>query len=546
MVTARKESRLKPRLGSATEAAPARPFTGRRRAASSFALFGVTILALGASSPVFCQTDSVRLVVHTDSARDTISRHIYGQFAEHLGRGIYDGFWIKGADQQWHLRADVIAALQRIKVPNLRWPGGCFADTYHWKDGVGPRPQRPKIVNSTWGGVTEDNSFGTHEYLELVDRIGAAPFIVGNVGSGTPQEMAQWWEYVNFDGVSPMADLRRRNGRQRPWGVRLWGVGNESWGCGGHMTPEYYADVYKRFVTFLPAYGQTRPYRIATGPASEDYPWTEIVMRDAGRMIDGIDLHYYTVVGTWAKKGSATDFTEREWFLALEKALQVEELINRHSGIMDRYDPQKRVALIVGEWGLWHDVEPATNPAFLYQQNTLRDALVAAVSLDIFNRHADRVRGANIAQTINVLQAMILTQGDRMILTPTYHVFEMYSVHQDAVLLPITLEAGRYESEGRSIPAVSGSASRDREGRIHVSLVNLDPNHARVVGAELGEGARLTRVSGRVLTAGAISAHNTFERPDAVQPRPFTGARLSGQRLTLELPAKSIVVLELQ
>ena len=265
--------------------------------------------------------DSVRLVVHTDSARDTISRHIYGQFAEHLGRDIYDGFWVKGADKQWHLRADVIAALRRIKVPNLRWPGGCFADTYHWKDGVGPRPQRPKIVNSTWGGVTEDNSFGTHEYLELVDRIGAAPFIVGNVGSGTPQEMAQWWEYVNFDGVSPMADLRRRNGRPRPWGVRLWGVGNESWGCGGNMTPEYYADVYKRFVTFLPAYGQTRPFRIATGPASEDYRWTEIVMRDAGRMIDALDLHYYTVVGTWAKKGSATTLPAQDanWLQAVYK-----------------------------------------------------------------------------------------------------------------------------------------------------------------------------------------------------------------------------------
>jgi alpha-L-arabinofuranosidase len=512
-------------------------------------LFGVTILALGAAFPPagVCQTDSVRLVVHVDSARDTISRHIYGQFAEHLGRGIYDGFWIRGADKRWHLRADVIAALRRIKVPNMRWPGGCFADTYHWKDGVGPRPQRPKIVNTTWGGVTEDNSFGTHEYLELVDRIGAAPFIVGNVGTGTPQEMAQWWEYMNFDGVSPMADLRRRNGRHSPWGVRFWGVGNESWGCGGNMTPEYYADVYKRFATFLPAYGQTRPFRIATGPAGDDYHWTEIVMRDAGRMIDGLDLHYYTVVGTWAKKGSATDFTEQEWFVALEKALHVEELITRHSEVMDRYDPRKRVALIVGEWGLWHDVEPGTNPAFLYQQNTLRDALVAAVSLDVFNRHADRVRGANIAQTINVLQSMILTQGDRMILTPTYHVFDMYSVHQDAVLLPLSIDAGRYELQGRSIPAVSGSASRDKDGRIHLSLVNLDPTHARSVTAELREGgARVSRVAGRMLTAGAINAHNTFEQPDAVQPQAFTGARLAGQRLTLELPAKSIVVLELQ
>ena len=506
-------------------------------------------MLLSMAPPMFGQApvsdSSVRVVIYADSGRDTISRHIYGQFAEHLGRDIYDGFWTKGKTGQWHLRADVLEALRRIKVPNVRWPGGCFADSYHWKDGIGPRSSRPRIVNTIWGGVTEDNSFGTHEYLDLVTRIGAAPFIVGNVGSGTPQEMAQWWEYVNADSGSPMADLRTRNGRPRPWGVRRWGVGNESWGCGGNMTPEYYADVYKRFVTFLPAYGQTRPFRIATGPNSDDYHWTDVVMREAGRMIDGLDLHYYTVVGSWSNKGSATDFTEREWFTALEKALHIEELITRHAEIMDRYDPRKRVALIVGEWGMWHDVEPGTNPAFLYQQNTLRDALVAAVSLDVFHRHADRVRGANIAQTINVLQSMILTQGARMVLTPTYHVFDMYSVHQDALLLPLAVEGGRYELEGRSLPAVSASASRDGAGRIHLSLTNLDPHRALPVSADL-RGAHLARVSGRVLTADSMNAHNTFDRPDAVQPRPFDIARLVGDKVVLELPPKSIVVLELR
>jgi alpha-N-arabinofuranosidase len=507
---------------------------------------------LGVPTPALAQgavaaPGPVRLVVHADSGRDTISRNIYGQFAEHLGHGIYDGLWTKGAGGRWHLRDDVVAALRKIHVPNVRWPGGCFADRYHWKDGIGPPQRRPTIVNTTWGGVTEDNSFGTHEYLELVDRLGAAPFIVGNVGSGTPEEMAQWWEYVNFDGTSPMAGLRGKNGHAAPWSVRLWGVGNESWGCGGNMTPEYYADVYRRFVTFLPAYGKTRPFRIATGPNTDDYHWTDVVMRDAGRMIDGLDLHYYTVVGSWARKGSATDFTEREWFTALEKALHIGELVTRHAAIMDRYDPQKRVALVVGEWGLWHDVEPGTNPAFLYQQTTLRDALVAAVSLDIFNRHADRVRMANIAQMVNVLQSMILTQGDRMIVTPTYHVFEMYTVHQDATLLPTSIEGGeaRYEYEGRSIPAVSATASRDREGKIHMTLTNLDPNRARTVSAEV-QGATVTSVSGRVLTAGAITAHNTFEQPDAVHPAPFDGARVSGTQLTIELPAKSVVVLELQ
>jgi alpha-N-arabinofuranosidase len=502
-------------------------------------------LVLGLPTAAFGQ--GVRVVIHADLGRDTISRHIYGQFAEHLGRDIYDGFWTRSGSGRWHLRDDVIAALRKIQVPNLRWPGGCFADRYHWQDGIGAPERRPTIVNTMWGNVTEDNSFGTHEYLELVERLGAAPFIVGNVGSGTPREMAEWWEYVSFDGTSPMTALREKNGRPTPWSVRLWGVGNESWGCGGNMTPEYYADVYKRFATFLPAYGPARPFRIATGANSEDSHWTDVVMRDAGRMIDGLDLHYYTVVGSWAHKGSATDFTEREWFIALQKALHVEDVITRHVAVMDEYDPRKRVALVVGEWGLWHDVEPGTNPGFLYQQNTLRDALVAAVSLDIFNRHADRVRMANIAQTINVLQAMILTLGDRMILTPTYHVFELYTVHHDAVLLPLTFEGAlpRYEYEGQSIPAVSGSASRDKEGHIHVTLTNLDPNRAWTVNGEIA-GAHVSRASGRVLTAAAMNARNTFEQPTAVQPAPFRGVRVSGEKVTVDLPPKSVVVIELQ
>lgn len=507
-------------------------------------------LALALTSPLAAQQQPardtvVRLIVNADLGRDTISRQIYGQFAEHLGRGIYDGFWTKAGTGQWHLRDDVIEAMRRIQVPNIRWPGGCFADRYHWKDGIGPRADRPTVVNTMWGGVTEDNSFGTHEYMELVKRIGADPFVVGNVGSGTVQEMADWWEYVNFPGKSPMSDLRRKNGQDAPFDVRIWGVGNESWGCGGSMTPEYYANVYKRFATFLPSYGHTRAFRIASGPNSGDYHWTEVMMRDAGWMIDGLDLHYYTVVGSWAHKGSATDFTEREWFTAMQKALHMEELVERHSAIMDHYDPKKRVALVVGEWGMWHDVEPGTNPGFLYQQNTMRDAVVAAATLDIFNNHADRVRMANIAQAVNVLQAMILTRGDQMILTPTYYVFELYTVHHDAVMLPISLDAGRYEFGGESVPAVSASASRDRTGKIHISLTNLDPNRARTVRTEL-RGANVHAVSGRILTAATMGAHNTFEQPDAVHLASFTGARLAGDRLTVELPPKSVVVLELQ
>jgi alpha-N-arabinofuranosidase len=505
----------------------------------------IASLMLPASAGVSAAQEPVRLVVNADLGEDTISRHIYGHFAEHLGRDIYDGFWYREGNGPWHLRDDIIEALRRIKIPNLRWPGGCFADYYHWEDGVGPQAERPKMVNVIWGGVTEDNSFGTHEYMELVRRLGTEPFVVGNVGSGTVKEMADWWEYVNHPGGSTLAERRAANGHPEPFNVRFWGVGNESWGCGGSMTPEHYADVYKRYAEFLRRIGNTRAFRVATGPNTGDYNWTETMMREAGRQIDGLDLHYYTVVGSWQNKGSATDFTGREWFVAMQKALRMDELITRHSTIMDRYDPEKRVWLIVGEWGMWHDVEPGTNPGFLYQQNSLRDAVVAGLHLNIFNNHADRVRGANIAQTINVLQSMVLTRGPEMILTPTYHVFEMYTVHHDATLLPISITAGEYAYEGESIPAVSASASRDGEGRIHISLVNLDPDRARTVTADL-RGATPSSVTGRVLTAPTMNAHNTFEQPTAVQPAAFRGARLARNTLTVELPAKSVVVLELR
>jgi alpha-L-arabinofuranosidase len=487
------------------------------------------------------------LVLDAGVGRDTISRHIYGQFAEHLGRLIYDGIWTRSdSTRPWRMREDVVQALKRIRVPNIRWPGGCFADTYHWKDGVGPREQRPSIVNTNWGGVTEDNGVGTHEYLALARALGADPYIVGNIGSGTVQEMHDWWEYLNHPGTSPMADLRRRNGQDAPFGVRLWGMGNESWGCGGNMRPEYYADELKRYASFLPAFGSVRPFRIAVGPSDDDYHWMEVVMRDAGRLIDGIDLHHYTLAGTWEKKGSATQFTEAEWLRSMRNAIAVDEMIRRHSAIMDKYDPQKRVALIVGEWGTWHDPEPGSNPGFLVQQNTMRDALVAAASLDIFNRHADRVRGANIAQIVNVLQAMILTQGSRMLLTPTYHVFEMYTVHHDAVLLPITVSSAEWYRLGTdSVPAVSASASRDRGGVVHVTMSNLAPSGARTVAVDV-RGARVSGATGRILTAPTMNGYNSFDRPEAVKPAPFTGARVADGRLTVTLPPHSVVVLELR
>lgn len=485
------------------------------------------------------------LIINADQGRDTINRHIYGQFAEHLGRGVYDGMWTKDASGAWKVRDDVVQALRAIKVPNIRWPGGCFADYYHWKDGIGPIASRPSVVNNNWGGVTEDNGVGTHEFLEFTQKVGAEPFVVGNVGSGTVQEMQEWWEYLNHPGKSPMADLRRKNGREAPFNVRFWGVGNESWGCGGNMRPEYYADEYKRYASFLPAYPAVRPFRIATGPSDDGYAWMEVMMREAGRMIDGIDLHHYLLTGSWARKGKATDFTEAEWAELMQKATGFDELITRQSAIMDRYDPRKRVWLIVGEWGTWHEGEPGSNPGFLYQQNALRDALVASVSFDAFNKHADRVRMANIAQMVNVLQAMILTQGDKLVLTPTYHVFEMYTVHHDAVLLPIALEAGRYVHGDRSMPAVSATASRDANGRMHLTLTNIDPNQARTIRVSV-RGQAVTSVTGRILTADRMNAFNSFEAPNTVRPVAFNGARINGETLTVQLPAKSLVSLELR
>ncbi len=488
------------------------------------------------------------LVIHADQGQTTISRNIYGHFSEHLGRCIYGGYWA-GEDSPIPntrgIRNDVVAALKRIKTPVLRWPGGCFADEYHWKDGIGPRAKRPAIINTHWSGVVENNHFGTHEFMDLCEQIGCDAYISGNVGSGSVQEMMEWVEYLTSDADSPMANLRRQNGREKPWKVRYFGVGNESWGCGGNMTPEYYADQFRRYNTFVKNYGTNRIYRIACGASDFNYDWTEVLMTRVGRRMDGLSLHYYTIpTGNWGRKGSATDFSEDLYHATLRRALEMETLVSRHGSVMDRRDPEKRIGMIVDEWGVWTDVEPGTNPGFLYQQNSLRDALVAAVTLNIFNQHADRVKMANIAQTINVLQAMILTDNERMILTPTYHVFEMYTVHHDATLLPTELRCSEYAFGSDKIPSVSVSASKDRSGKIHATLCNLDPGAVAEVDCEL-RGAKVGRISGRVLTAPAFQAHNTFADPAAVQPADFSAVQTRDGGFRVALPAKSVVVLDL-
>ncbi|WP_159888420.1 alpha-N-arabinofuranosidase [Paenibacillus puerhi] len=491
-------------------------------------------------------------VLNADIRKSRINRNIYGHFSEHLGRCIYEGIWVGEDSPIPHtdgMRNDVLAALRQIKIPLLRWPGGCFADEYHWMDGIGPREGRKRMVNTHWGGVVENNHFGTHEFMRLCELLDCEPYISGNVGSGTVREMSEWVEYLTFGGESPMSELRKQNGREEPWKLTYFGVGNENWGCGGNMRPEYYADLYRHYQTYVRNYGDNKIQRIACGPADDNYHWTEVLMREAGRYMDFLTLHYYTIPGpSWTNKGSATGFAEGEWFGTLEKALRMDELLTRHSAVMDRYDPDKRVGLSVDEWGTWYDVEPGTNPGFLYQQNTMRDALVAALSLNIFHKHSERVRMTNIAQLVNVLQAVILTEGEKMLLTPTYHVFDMFKVHQDAELLDLTLDCGAYSYDGKEIPELSASASRDSEGRIHISLCNL--NHAAGSSVSLdirglnGQPAHLS-INGTILTADVMDAHNTFDQPEAVKPQDFTGYRLENGKLSVELPAMSVVVLEL-
>jgi len=484
-----------------------------------------------------------------NDSKETISKNIYGQFAEHLGHGIYGGFWVDKSltvKKEGRIRLDIVDALKKIKIPNLRWPGGCFADEYHWRDGIGPTENRPRMVNTNWGGVVEDNSFGTNEFLELCNLLGCEPYITANVGSGTVDEMSKWVEYLNFDGESPSTALRVKNGHPAPYKVSFWGVGNEPYGCGGNMTPEYYANEFRKYASFAKNYPNAPLKKIACGPNVSDYNWTEVIMKNIpNQMLWGISLHYYTLpTGDWSKKGSATNFTEQDYFNTVKSCLHMDELITKHSAIMDKYDPKKKVGLVVDEWGVWTDVEPGTNPGFLYQQNSLRDALVAATTLNIFNNHCDRVKMANLAQTINVLQALILTDKEKMMLTPTYHIFDMYQVHQDAKFLPVKLQSPDYSSGNDKIAAVNASASQDAAGKIHISLVNLDPNKTVTISVDLNN-LQWKTITGQVLTSAKVTDINTFDQPNKLHLQPFTNAKKDGSKLVVNMPSKSAVMLEL-
>ena len=501
--------------------------------------------ALVASSFATAQSTAV---VELQEDAPIISRHIYGHFAEHLGRCIYGGFYV-GEDSEIPntagVRTDIIEALKEMKIPNLRWPGGCFADTYHWKDGIGPKEERPTIVNQWWGGVTEDNSFGTHDFLNLCEELGAEPYLAANIGSGTVQEFTEWIQYVNHDGESPMANLRRENGREKPWGVTYWGVGNEMWGCGGNMTPEYYANLYRQYATFMSSWDNDDGiYRIASGANVDDYHWTEVLMRDVPKhLIEGVALHSYSFV-EWESKGPAVDFNELQYFKTIERALNMETLITKHTAIMDKYDPEGKIDLIVDEWGGWYNVEQGTNPGFLYQQNTMRDAMIAGATLNIFNNHSDRVKMANLAQTVNVLQAVILTEDEKMILTPTYHVMKMYAAHQDATRLDLDLNTESYQYDGNKVPAISVSASKNAQGQVHISVVNVDMNKSHELELDLSS-LNLKKALANILSSDKVQDHNSFENPDKITVEQFKDFKFKKGNLNVELPPFSVVMFEL-
>ncbi len=495
-----------------------------------------------------------KLVINEAKKQGRIAPEIYGQFSEHLGRGIYEGIFVtedSGIPNVNGMRTDVVEALKELEVPVLRWPGGCFADEYHWKDGIGKKENRKKMVNTNWGGVVEDNSFGTHEFMELCRQLGCKTYINGNLGSGTVQEMAEWVEYMTFEGVSPMARLRKENGHEAPWKVDYFGVGNENWGCGGNMTPEHYANEYRRYQTYVKNLDAHKDpiEKVCCGANVDDYYWTKDVMKTCfahveeknhGHM-DFLSLHYYVHPEGWERKGSATDFDEETWYKTMFKALYMETLIERHGTIMDRFDPKKQIGMCVDEWGTWFTCEPGTNPGFLYQQNTVRDALVAGITLNLFNKHCDRVKMACIAQTVNVLQAMLLTEGEKMIKTPTYHVFHMYRHHQGAQLVSSELTGVAEIGMGEwKVPQILESVS-EKDGILTITLNNLSASDSHELDIRFTGDRAYEVVEANAVSHSDIHAYNTFDEPFHVKEEAFNGYTQNGDRIKVTLPACSVV-----
>jgi alpha-L-arabinofuranosidase len=517
-------------------------------------LISAVLMSGTLTAPVLA-AEKVELSVDLSKTGAKIDRNIFGQFAEHLGHGIYDGIWV-GPDSTIPntsgIRNDVVAALKAIKVPNVRWPGGCFADEYHWRNGIGPH--RVITLNPNWGGVIEPNAFGTQEFMDFLDQIGAEAYVSVNVGSGTPHEAADWLEYMTAPETT-LAKERAANGHSAPYKVAMLGIGNESWDCGGNMSPDYYLSqlkIYSRFVrNYNPAQqDKDQMLKIAVGPGGDEprfIDWTETIMKAYQHHtwswdINALSMHNYTV--NWHHKYASENFGETEYAEVLKSTLDMDGLIKRYSDIMDKYDPEKKVALIVDEWGGWYAPLPGSNPGFLVQQNSLRDGILAALNLNIFARHADRVRGANIAQMINVLQGMIMTDKEKMVVTPTYYVFKMYVPFQDATFVPVSFDAGTYTHHEISLPRVDAVAAKDTTGKLWMEITNVDPNQPAEIEVNVA-GITAKSATGQTLTAPKADSVNTFDAPNTVIPKPVS-AKVEGRKLILAIPPKSVTVISIE
>jgi len=517
---------------------------------------GISILLLFSTSPVTA-AETAHLSIDASKAGAKIDRNLFGQFAENLGHGLYEGIWV-GPDSAIPntrgVRNDVVTALRALKVPNVRWPGGCFGDEYHWRKGIGPAAQRPATLNSSWGAVIDTNRFGTQEFMDFVQQIGSQAYVSINVGSGSPQEAAEWLEYMTAAKPTALAKERAANGHPDAYTIPFLGIGNESWGCGGNMTADYYLSQLKIYSHFArndnPAQqGEHQMLKIAVGPGTPETEWTETIMKawqhhDWSWNIDGLSLHWYTVPNGWPPSTPSTGFGAAEYGKSLKSTLFMNDLLRKQESVMDKYDPQKKVALVVDEWGAWHAPLPGTNKDFLVQQNSLRDAILGSLNLNIFARHADRVRMANIAQMINVLQAMILTDKEKMVLTPTYYLFRMYVPFQDATFVPVSFDAGTYTQDGVTLPRVDAIAARDGSGKLWIEITNLDPEKTLDVEAE-STGILAKSAKGETLTAPAVDSVNTFAAPSAVVPKAVSATVKDG-KLELTVAPKSVTVISLE
>lgn len=496
-------------------------------------------------------SSTVKMSIDLDQPGPEINRHIFGQFAEHLGFGIYGGIWVGPESEIPNtrgIRNDVVEALKALKVPNVRWPGGCFADQYHWRDGIGTPEERKSKINVSWGGTPEPNTFGTHEFFDFINMIGSEAFISANVGSGTVQSSADWLEYLTATGSS-LAEERARNGHPEPYDVAFWGIGNEVWGCGGPFTAAEYITELKKFATFTNNYNpNVNTQFVAVGPDSFDeysFGYSEAIMEAWSKKtwtwdIQGLSLHKYTR-GGWPAVIPATGFDELQYAAMIKETLGMDQFIVDNSAIMEKYDPDKKVSILVDEWGTWYAPTEGTNPGFLQQQNSQRDVIVAALNFNIFARHAERVHGANIAQMINVLQAMIFTEGEKMVLTPTYHAFRMYVPFQDAIRLPINFDKGKYKAGNIDLPRVDAIAAKGKDGNIYVAITNIDANNPASVDLEF-TGHSILSVNGETLYASSIDAINTFEQPNNVSPKTIN-TNVSGSNISVAVQPQSVTVL---